>query len=321
MSIIVKGERHSGTNWLQHMMEHNFGNATRPMLLTYMHAGCKRAVQPTDPLRTGLPDSQFSCCTKHGYARARCVYRPMDDGQTVRVWVIAMRDVYAWLASMYRDSKTSLHSATQRTCGPARSPEVCGTSFHDFIRAPFPEYILGITRPALRGARLRPVDFRNFSMPLRASPVDLWCAKVTAAVALRAPKVLLRHSDLYGAKGLAALQRIAAGGLADGSAAGGRGVPAIPLAHGGGHVGLPPLNESASERTQSKYAHVFSRAAFVRARGDARERRWLASYSQADLEWVNSEVEWRCGARARAFGFEVLRSVRVREPAGSVGSC
>ena len=57
------------------------------------------------------------------------------------------------------------------------------------------------------------------------------------------------------------------------------------------------------------------------ARGDARERRWLASYSQADLEWVNSEVEWRCGARSRAFGFELLRRGRVREPAGSLGSC
>ena len=51
-------------------------------------------------------------------------------------------------------------------------------------------------------------------------------------------------------------------------------------------------------------------------RTELRERRWLARFSQADLDWVNSEVETQCAAAARAFGFEVTRSVRVREAEG-----
>ena len=153
----------------------------------------------------------------------------------------------------------------------------------------------GVTIVAAAHRRMRTyeVDFRNFSMPLRANPIDLWCAKVTAAVALRAPKILLRHSDLFSAAGLSALQPIASGAL------GGR---SFPLVHGGATVRLPPFNESRAHGVLAKYNHVFSRRAFLRARGDARERRWLAHYSQADLAWVNAEVEWRCGARARGGG-------------------
>ena len=89
-ALVLKGERHTGTHWLAHILRHNF-----PAEHQRLH------VEPTVP-EDGCPFEQpfdyanlTMCCWTSGLADDRCVYDPQPT-----VYVFLVRHPYPWLLSM-----------------------------------------------------------------------------------------------------------------------------------------------------------------------------------------------------------------------------
>ena len=133
---MLRGERHTGTNLLDAIIQYNFKRApehqrsvaalaaplrarkcynffgvSTPCYVPHgPFSGCvaqcadlglKQCANPSDRLRTdsasALRPSSY-CCWKHGALDPTCRYTPR-----VSAYVIAVREPYAWLAAMHRE--------------------------------------------------------------------------------------------------------------------------------------------------------------------------------------------------------------------------
>ena len=89
-TLVLKGERHTGTHWLSHVLRHNFAPEHQRL-----------HVEPTIPDERCPFEQPFSeksevmCCWTSGRADDRCVY---DTPPTVYIFLV--RDPYPWLLSM-----------------------------------------------------------------------------------------------------------------------------------------------------------------------------------------------------------------------------
>ncbi len=75
--LLVVGERHSGTNFVQALAEETWGDGAwflPPAPGGGQHAGCEEEWQPGFDERTQLDVNV--CCGKHGYLNESCVFRP-----------------------------------------------------------------------------------------------------------------------------------------------------------------------------------------------------------------------------------------------------
>lgn len=83
-SLVEKGERHAGNNFLQAVLNANFGNATE-------HAGCNM---------DSVESLKYYCCWTHGYAHDTCAtaYDP-----PLTALALLVRNPYSWLVAMYTE--------------------------------------------------------------------------------------------------------------------------------------------------------------------------------------------------------------------------
>lgn len=231
---VQKGERHSGNNFLQEMLNKNFEQNPEG-------GGCDTS---------SAVSARHFCCWTHGMASDECAaaFTPPPS-----VYVLLVRNPYAWLLAMNSEPYEYDGWKSGRLSNFLRAP---------FSYAPYPMYA---------GAQHHRHD----------NPVKLWSAKVAAYLALRTPKVMLRHEELYEeAKVRAKLELLTTR----------HGIARRP----GLSAVVYPNFTSAGNNNHNR---EFTRAEFDTARAFEREQRWVSSYSQADLDFVNSQLD---PAQARA---------------------
>jgi hypothetical protein len=88
---MVKGERHTGTTFMQALLRHTFPDDTR-LMREHFHAGCDPHKQP----RLMQPDDTLLCCSKHGALGHQCDYAPPKP-----LLVLLLRNPYAWLSANF----------------------------------------------------------------------------------------------------------------------------------------------------------------------------------------------------------------------------
>ena len=97
--LLLKGKRHTSTNFLGAVLQHNLGhNACRdPKGLCCLSASllevCSAGVNE--------PSNTTYCCWKHGYANHDCPYPNRQPGQPYPVGAFIARSPYPWLLSMF----------------------------------------------------------------------------------------------------------------------------------------------------------------------------------------------------------------------------
>ena len=157
----VKGERHMGTNFMQHLLQHFFPHRTRPMAGTYsaFYSDCNRSAQPG--AERGY--DALLCCSKHGLPHPTCRLGAPP------IFVLLLRNPYAWLSSMWLLPYTGCSVSVKQ-------------NFSAWLRRPFATY--GMCRPE----RLRP------------TPVAVWNEVALSYQSLFRlawqPAVLLRDDEM-----------------------------------------------------------------------------------------------------------------------------
>lgn len=189
---ICKGERHCGTNFIDAVLRHNFGdNAMRAWTdhSNTIYSGCDIAVQPRLALKKGGyagSDSRYYCCSKHGVPSTACVW---PHATPVAGVVFLMRLPYAWIPVM----RTSPY-------GAVRVKQYANLSW--FLRSPFPDYVSIKFGDATKGHYI-----------MHETPMAMWSSKVDAsrryaselAVADGpAAAVFVSYTDLFNATALGA---------------------------------------------------------------------------------------------------------------------
>ena len=304
-SLMLRGERHTGTNFLDAIVQYNFRRAPRHQravaALAAPHrarqcynffgvsspcyvphgpfSGCvaqcadatlKQCANPSDRLRidsaSALRPSSY-CCWKHGELDPTCRYTPR-----VSAYVITVREPYAWLAAMHREPYGYLGSRK--------------LTFAEFMRRPYaekPPYYLHRTR--------------------HADPVAIWAKCVRSYFALPpAARLFVQINDLFD------LVRL--------------GSQLSPLLLRMGFVrrlGLTALVYPpwATELTKyNKYWGRFDHAGFVHAKLQLSNRSWAWQYTQADLDYINARIPEKLLVR---LGMRLVRSLaELRAPSASL---
>ena len=304
-SLMLRGERHTGTNFLDAIVQYNFRRAPRHQgavaALAAPHrarqcynffgvsspcyvphgpfSGCvaqcadatlKQCANPSDRLRidsaSALRPSSY-CCWKHGALDPTCRYTPR-----VSAYVIAVREPYAWLAAMHREPYEYLGSRK--------------LSFAEFLRRPYaekPPYYLHRTR--------------------HADPVAIWAKCVRSYFALPpAARLFVQIDDLFD------LVRL--------------GSQLSPLLLRMGFVRRPGLTAlvyppwATGLTKYNKYWGRFDHAGFVHAKLQLSNRSWAWQYTQADLDYINARIPEKLLVR---LGMRLVRSLaELRAPSASL---
>ena len=248
---VQKGERHSGNNFLQSMLDKNFEQNPEG-------GGCETSSDVS---------ARHFCCWTHGMASDECAaaFTPPPS-----VYVLLVRNPYAWLLAMNGEPYEYDGWKSGRLSSFLRAP---------FSYAPYPMYA---------GAEHHRHD----------NPVKLWGAKVAAYLSLRTPKLLLTHDELYDEGAVRAKLEL------------------LTTRHGiARRAGLtavvyPNFTTSAGNNNHNR---EFTLAEFEAARAYEREQRWASSYSQEDLDFVNSQLD---AAHMAELRFEMLTTAPAASPAG-----
>ena len=153
----MKGERHMGTNFMQHLLQHFFPHRTRPMpQWDAFYSDCNRSAQPG--AERGY--DALLCCSKHGLPHPTCRLGAPS------IFVLLLRNPYAWLSSMWLLPYTGCSVSVKQ-------------NFSAWLRRPFATY--GMCRPE----RLRP------------TPVAVWSEVALSYRRLAwQPAVLLRDDEM-----------------------------------------------------------------------------------------------------------------------------
>ena len=132
-TLILKGERHTGTHWLSQILRHNFDDKNQRLHVdpTIPEDKCPFA-QPFPEFRDTM------CCWTSGKADDRCVY-----DSTPTVYVFMVRDPYPWLLSM------KAHPFEY-------DRDAASMSLSEYMRFPFTQF----AQEAL-GAYANPIDMYN----------------------------------------------------------------------------------------------------------------------------------------------------------------
>ena len=188
---ITKGERHCGTNFIDAVLRHNFGDGAVHAWTDHsntVYSGCDIKEQPRLALTDGGhagPDSRYYCCAKHGVPSTACVW---PHAAPVAGVVFLMRSPYAWIPEM----RASPYGAVRVKQYP---------NFSWFLHSPFPDYVNIKFGDASPGHHI-----------MHATPMAMWSSKVgacrryasQAAVAGGPAGVFVSYTDLFNASALAA---------------------------------------------------------------------------------------------------------------------
>lgn len=277
-SLMLRGERHTGTNFLDAIITANFRrpplHQRRAMLATVAlrtrkcytffgvstpcyaphgpFSGC--VAQCSDPERQQCATTEDGtrsdaasdqrpgsyCCWKHGAIDPTCRYSPRASA-----YVIAVREPYSWLASLHR--------------GPYEYLGTPNLRFGAFLRRPYrerPPYYVRLTR--------------------HPDPVTMWARRTRSYLGVPpAHRVLVPIEELFQLERLDARLRL----LLD------MGFERRP------GLASTIYPQWASELNKyNKYWGRFDRAGFEKAKRQLRNRSWAWQYSQADLDYVNERL-------------------------------
>ena len=262
-TLILKGERHTGTNLLQAVVTTNLGYDGQVLDLDATYRFC---FSPQD-VRLGV-----NCCWKHGFVDDRCTpaYKSAKPA-----FLLLVRSVYPWLLAMHREPYEY---------NGALFPEPYNQSqqnFSEFLRSPAKyERVWLADHPSNAYRTTSKYDGVYLVEPYEHdNPIVMWRNKMRSYLDLNASKVLLTHDDLYDQHRLSAKLN--------------------GLTPAGFHYKKEAYNESTqlfayppmadSDGAGDKYTRAFTRKKFEDSKADSdANKRWLASFSQEDLDFVNS---------------------------------
>jgi hypothetical protein len=282
--IVIKGERHTGTNFITNILEKSFGSAIRVL----------SGASDTDPLVSCNPferePPKTYCCWKHGYASTWCHGFQSPDLPALPGGVVSslpphvflVRSPYPWLLSMHDEPYDYDGDLT--------------FNFSQFIRAPF-SYV--------------PRDLQGTSLSgdpdYHANPIQLWNAKVRSYLQFesdvhygdepdghrkdRAIVARVTHETLYDLKSLTK--------------------SLAPLLNISADVKDTVIEYPPFALYNNKFGEAFSKADFEKAKQYEVEERWLDLLSQEDLDFINMELESNVVEQA---GLQVVLEARGSEP-------
>ena len=326
--MVIKGERHTGTNFLHAVIALNYGKdvcpgaqyancampcvahcrecagTSSPSLRELPVAAGKKASMAVD-LVGGVNEADRSCveasmcCWKHGYASSRC-YDSYSTLAHFPAHVFLVRSPYSWVVAMKNNPYGMI---------PLNSTDM---SMHEYLRFPVMDdqwhHVDSQTNceqpPCL--ANGIPYEQKANCLPdLHRSVVRLWIAKVRSYLSFSrerplVPTVHLNSEQLYN------LSRTRKQFETLVSAS-----DRYPRAHKKGkasHEAAPPgsslLRYPPFSSTEDKFDGRFTRAGFEEAHLYEQSKAWLELLTQADLDVINRLVP---DELFRAFNLERVR--------------
>ena len=290
--LVIKGERHTGTNFLHEIVALNLGERACPGHRGSQCADPCRAHCASAALFKTAGDEQFKkeaapesvgllaqCCWKHGYADAGCGASYAADA----AFVLLVRSPYPWALAMQQNGYGL------KVNGSSMGLEL---SLRDFLRLPATDddwHILDSWGPRQKNG-IPAEETGGCPSDAHANVLQLWNAKVASYLALARSgehgplAVNLTSEQLYDLGPVRrALGRLTASGR-------------YALERGATSASYPEFAD-----IDFKMQGKFSKSAFSEAAAYERERAWLELLSQEDLDWINSQVDEKLMA---AFGLE-----------------
>ena len=253
--IVMKGERHTGTNFLTTVLEKSFGDS---------NIRVTGGVSDKDPMVSCNPFEREPrhtyCCWKHGYASTWChgfqspdlPALPGGAVQQLPAHAFLVRSPYPWILAMHNE--------------PYDYNGDRGANFSEFIRAPF-AYV--------------PHDYQGSTLAdkpdYHANPIQLWNAKMRSYIQFesealgRAITVQLTHEMLYDLEIL--IKRLK------------------PLMNISSSFNETVFEYPPFSLYNDKFGSSFSKAEFQEAKRYEAEQMWLNLLSQEDLDFINAELE------------------------------
>ena len=283
--IVIKGERHTGTNFITNILEKSFGSAIRVL----SGASDQDPMVSCNPFEREPPHTY--CCWKHGYASTWCHGFQSPDLPALPGGIVSslpphvflVRSPYPWLLSMHDEPYDYDGDLT--------------FNFSQFIRAPF-SYV--------------PRDLQGTSVAdnpdYHANPIQLWNAKVRSYLQFesdvhsnddsdghrkdRAIVARVTHETLYDLKSLTK--------------------SLAPLLNISADVKDTVIKYPPFALYNNKFGEAFSKRDFEEAKQYEVEQRWLDLLSQEDLDFINMELENNV---VEQVGLQVVLEARGSEPA------
>ncbi len=306
--IMLMGERHSSTSFVEALLRHNFADGTCAAAgetETCAVCQCQPPSTPFSTMGTAVSGSAaaMTCCWKHGYANHECD-RCHNPSSPVPARVFLLRSPYSWIVAMHSNGY-GLHvrgtsGAWQRLGRPPRG-KPAALSFSQLLKKPVKE--------------CAPPDWTR-CIDEHPDIVALWNAKAASYLAYTQgsppspstsprprmpPAVRISVPMIYN---LSSLRRAFAPLLAHDA-----GRYRIRLRPGLAALEYPPFAPDTS--TNDNHEGVFTRKAFETARRYELGDGWHAAYTTGDIEWITSRLNM---SLLEAFGLAVPTITASRRP-------
>jgi len=306
--IVLKGERHTGTEFVDATVMKNFDVGRNGYVYGLVKEEGTEKTEAVCKPHEG--DGSFACW-KHGYANVtgdfECADPQADNPRakracTKKVLLSVTRNPYSWLTRMYCEPYTCVGCTTHST-----------GSFSKFLREPFRYFPLELIRS--RGSSDSCVEHSDAAKCLKGgkhkdvpvdeakTPTHLWMQKVRSYHNWTGPAVHVCQKDFESARTTKAklvdpLRKLG-----------------VPLSRDGQKGGDPrPVDSDAKETHKRKGTYSLEGLQIAVDEETGKEQKWLGAYSQEDLDYVNSILTDEDLATC---GYTRVRTVAVSEPATS----
>ena len=255
-TLILKGERHTGTNLLQSIITTNLGYDGQVLDLDATYRFC---FSPPE-VRNGT-----NCCWKHGFVDDKCD-RAYKSSQPA--FLLLVRSVYPWLVAMHREPYE--YNGPNFPAPYNQSDQ----NFSAFLRAPANyERVWLADHPSNAYRMTSKYDGVYLVEPYQhANPIVMWRDKMKSYLNLRTPKVLVTHDDMYDQQKLSdKLNGLTEAGFHYKKDAYD---PQTKL------FAYPPMDDS--DDMGDKYTQQFTRKKFEASKADSdASKHWLSEFTQA----------------------------------------
>jgi len=279
--IVLKGERHMGTEFVDATVMKNFDVGKNGYVFGYRKESS--SWQTGTQCSTDHHDSSFACW-KHGYANETGNFQCVDPNGanprarqacTKKILLSVTRNPYSWLTRMYCKPYTCV-GCTTKLNGP----------FSQFLREPFRYFPLELIRDHSGGNGC--VDHDDATACIKgkeqdvpvdeaATPAHLWMQKVRSYHNWTGPAVHVCQKDFETAK-------MATKKLIDPLRKLG-----VPLSSDGQKGGDPrPVDSDATESHKRKGTYSEEGLQITIDEEKGKTQSWLSAYSQEDLDYVNN---------------------------------
>jgi len=278
--LVLKGERHTSTNFLVTMLNQNFGDAICDDKASCNGCG-QCAACDTSAAEPMHDDTLAFCCWKHGYADTSCSGWTASSEDPAYVFLV--RSVYPWLLAM--------HVEPYEYNGPGDKGKP-PANFSDFIRTPF---------------AYTPVPYetsKKSTLDNQSNPVQLWNEKVRSYVAvIENSSYTSTQVTHYGLYHLQSLRESMQPLLDDGYKLTGGSRNSTDFQYPAFSDDLLAYEDGSKLNDEQKFSHVFSQAKFDVAKAYEEGQQWKELLTQDDLDFINAEVDHALMGR---WGMEIV---------------